>query len=108
MTLFLERPYFAHVNDHGTEQIMKLFVTFVEQKANQLGAIPVLANDYSQSFPEDQFIRANYYLYISKSKGGAQYLDSFSGSAYASEAGRFESRMFWIARDADNSDTQCR
>ena len=43
-----------------------------------------------------EFIRAKYYMYISASKNGEQYLDSLGGMAGASEEGSYEEGYFLL------------
>ena len=51
-------------------------------------ATPVLAICYEEQCGASDFVRMKYALYISKSKGGAQYLDSLDGQV-KSLTGRF-------------------
>ena len=47
-------------------------------------ATPVLAICYEEQCAASDFVRMRYALYISKSKGGAQYLDSLDGQVKVS------------------------
>ena len=43
-----------------------------------------------------EYIKSNYYLYISKSKNGSQYLDSLYGEASVSDSGDYSSNIFLL------------
>ena len=93
LALFLERAYIAGVTPEITEQVKHLFIRIVKQKANKLNAMLVLSGEYP--FVET-FTRTALHLYISKSKGGAQYFDSLGGSAYVSNEGSYRSNSFYV------------
>lgn len=100
LVLFLEVPYFAHINEEEQEKVQRLFVDFVTEKASLLDAVPVLACKYSGCYEKEQYVRVGYYIYISKSKSGAQYLDSFSGEATASTEGSYKQNMLLVLKEA--------
>ena len=57
----------------------------------------VLSDSYKKYALEGkEFIRAKYYMYISASKNGEQYLDSLGGMAGASEEGSYEEGYFLL------------
>ena len=96
LTVFLERSYFASVNEKEIEAIKNAFISLIEEKAKNMDASPVLALAYCTQEALKRYVRAGYYLYISKSKGGAQYLDSLSGEAFPSQEGSYERNQFLI------------
>lgn len=100
LTLFLEHPYFSYLSDDESMKVKKLFTMLITRKADKLGAVGVLATDYMDCYEQDQYIRSGYYLYISKSKSGSQYLDSLGGSAAVSSEGSYQRNHFLIAEDA--------
>ena len=100
LTLFLERPYFSQLTDDETMEVKKMFTALITKKAGKLGAVGALAMDYRDCYEQDQYIRSGYYLYISKSKSGSQYLDSLGGSAAVSSEGSYQRNLFLIAEDA--------
>ena len=58
---------------------------------------PVLSDAYKKfALEEKQFIRAKYYMYISASKNGEQYLDSLGGMAGARKEGSYEEGYFLL------------
>ena len=86
LTLFLERPYISGVSPEITQRIQTAFVALVSRKADDMGAMLVLSCDYQDLRTED-FVYTRFYIYISKSKAGAQYLDSLNGHASVSDEG---------------------
>lgn len=57
---------------------------------------PVLAICYEEQCAASDFVRMRYALYISKSKGGAQYLDSLDGQVKVSREGSFKAFPFLV------------
>lgn len=90
LVLFLETPYFAYISEEEQEAVKQLFVELISEKAEELNAVAVLANAYYQSAMNKNFVRQGYYLYISRSKSGVQYLDSLSGEAGTSTEGSYK------------------
>ena len=99
LTLFLERPYFSGINETEAEKIKAAFVSLVQEKAKSMNAVSVLSLLYASEFIVEQYARVGFYLYISKSKGGAQYLDSLSGPAVSSKEGSYEKNLFLVIQD---------
>ena len=73
--LFLESIYTFGLNDIEKEEVMKLAVSLTTQKAAELGVVAVLARRYLGCYERDEYVLAPFYVYISKSKNGWQYLD---------------------------------
>ena len=96
LTLFLERPYFKNANYSETAVIKQMFISLVRKKAMQMLATPVLAICYEEQCAASDFVRMRYALYISKSKGGAQYLDSLDGQVKVSREGSFKAFPFLV------------
>ena len=99
LTLFLERPYLSGAGYSETAIISRLFIELVEKKAARMLAAPVLAPQYLDHHAADAFVRTTYYLYVSKSKGGAQYLDSMGGENSVSKEGSFKSAPFLVPQE---------
>ena len=99
LTLFLERPYFSGVNETEEKKIKTAFVSLVQEKAKDMNAVSVLSLLYASESIVEQYARVGFYLYISKSKGGAQYLDSLSGPAVSSKEGSYEKNLFLVIQD---------
>lgn len=97
LTLFLERPYISGVSPEITQRIQAAFVALVSRKADDMGAMLVLSCDYQDLRTED-FVYTRFYIYISKSKAGAQYLDSLNGHASVSDEGSYHSNRFMVRR----------
>ncbi|MCL2619646.1 MAG: hypothetical protein FWD97_01765 [Defluviitaleaceae bacterium] len=98
LIIFLERPYTAGVCDNTAEAIKAMYVELLSKKAEDMGAMLVLSNSY-EGISKD-FVRTSFHVYISKSKAGAQYLDSLNGSAYISDEGGYRSNVFYIHRNS--------
>lgn len=95
ITIFLEIPYISGISSEEKIKIMNMFVRLLQQKALGMNALLVLNNEYSAIKSED-FIVTKYYMYISKSKAGAQYLDSLSGQASVIDEGQYKANTFMI------------
>ena len=94
LTLFLERPYISGVNPDQKTQVTDLMIKLACEKADELGTILVLSRDYC---PRDQgFTQTLFDIYISKSKAGAQYLDSLDGEATVSAEGSYKANSFLV------------
>lgn len=96
MTLFLERLYVSRCSPEETEIIRRLFISLVREKAAAMDALPALASEYQGCIELGDFAMTGYYLYISKSKSGAQYLDSLYGQATVSREGSYYSSALII------------
>ena len=95
LTLFLERPYIAGVGPEVSQNIMRMFVELAERKAGELGTMLVLSGDY-RGMDISGYTWTRYAIYISKSKAGAQYLDSLGGQATVDTEGSYESSNFLV------------
>ena len=72
-----------------------MFIEVLERKAKKMNALLVLSNYYYLENLKD-YISTRYYMYISKSKAGAQYLDSLRGQATVSDEGQYRENNFLI------------
>ena len=72
----------------------------VIQKATELGAVSVLARRYVNCYARDQYVSSPFYVYISKSKNGQQYLDSLGGAATTSRKEKYVEGAFLVERAA--------
>lgn len=98
--LFLESVYTSRLNDIEKEEVMKLAVSLTTQKAAELGVVAVLARKYLGCYERDEYVLAPFYVYISKSKNGWQYLDSLGGAAYTSAKEEYVEHPFLVAQTA--------
>jgi len=98
LTLFLERPYFSGVDEKTKAKINELMIELASRKANTLGAVLVLSNDYHGTRSEG-FTYTKFSIYISKTKAGAQYLDSLGGEATVDTEGCYKSNTFLVRND---------
>ena len=96
LVLFLERYYEKKLTDEELDQAVNFAITAAKEKAKKLGARLVLSCYYHDDVKTDEYIKSNYYLYISKSKNGSQYLDSLYGEASVSDSGDYSSNIFLL------------
>lgn len=95
MTLFLERPYISGLGPEAKTQAAQALVELAKRKAEELGILLVLSQDYADYSPQG-FTQTRLHIFISKSKGGAQYLDSLDGEAAVSKEGSYQANRFLI------------
>lgn len=100
LILFLERIYTSGLNDEEAENAMKMAVSLVTQKAAAIGAVAVLARRYQDCYDRDQYVGSQFYVYISKSKNGQQYLDSMGGAAVTSHKEQYTGAVFLVEHAA--------
>ncbi len=106
LTLFLERPYFKGISEDKEKEVVNLAVGMLQKKAKQLQAELVLSDSYRKLILEEKkFIRAKYYMYISASKNGKQYLDSLGGMANVQDEGSYEEGYFLLQESFVNPKT---
>lgn len=87
LVLFLERCY-TSLDSSQSKTIDREFVKLAREKAKALGAKLVVSTDYYGDAVEGLRQR-DYYIFISYSKNGSQYLDSLTGQATESNAGDY-------------------
>lgn len=100
LILFLERIYTSGLNDEEAETAMRMAVSLVTQKAAAIGAVAVLARRYLGCYDRDQYVGSHFYVYISKSKNGQQYLDSMGGAAVTSHKEQYTGAVFLVDQAA--------
>ena len=100
LILFLERIYTSGLNDEEAETAMRMAVSLVTQKAAAIGAVAVLARCYQGCYDRDQYVGSQFYVYISKSKNGQQYLDSMGGAAVTSHKEQYTGAVFLVEQAA--------
>ena len=94
--LFLERYYEKNLTNEEMDQAVYLVFVAAKEKAKKLGARLVLSCYYQDDVKTKEYLKSNYYLYISKSKNGSQYLDSLYGEASVSASGDYSSNIFLV------------
>lgn len=83
LVLFLEKCY---TDSNDTKEVKNELIKLAYKKAKILGVRLVISREYNEDYkcikelPEKLVIKSNGYMFISKSKNGIQYLDSFGGS----------------------------
>lgn len=91
--LFLERLYTPCQGDERTELELAV-IHFISDKAKQAGIKAVLSKDYLK---EDGFEEKRVAIYITRSRAGKQYLDSFGGTKSnqaSTDAGKEDTYVF--------------
>lgn len=90
LILFLERCYTSMDGEHG-RAVRREFVKLALAKSKELGAKLVLAAKYASDDLEElqDFVKDSYYIFISYSKNGYQYLDSLSGQSKEENEGKY-------------------
>lgn len=104
LVLFLERSYVSSLGKDEERQVNRMFITLAMRKAQEIGAAVVLSSNYRETSAEMGFTAMQHYLYISKSKGGRQYLDSLGGSCNVTNEGSYRREtVMMLATREDNS-----
>lgn len=96
-TLFLERPYVSNVSGERMAAVKDMLLKLACTKAKELGTMLILSLDYSPRM--EGFARTRFDVFISKSKAGAQYLDSLDGEATTSVEGSYKTNSFLVKSD---------
>lgn len=96
LVLFLERYYEKNLSTEELDEAVNLALTTAKEKARKLGARFVLSTRYKDDVKRNEYVKSHYYLYISKSKNGSQYLDSLYGEASVSASGDYSSNTFLL------------
>lgn len=95
VVLFLERPYISGVGPEAKAEVVCQMIELAKRKADALGVLLVLSREYAGDKPQG-FTQTRLCLYISKSKGGAQYLDSLDGEATVLKEGSYSANTFLV------------
>lgn len=91
LVLFLERCY-TSMDGKIAKEVRREIVKLAIEKSKLLGAKLVLAQKYAEDDLEELkgFESEEYYIFISYSKNGFQYLDSLSGQAGEDNEGNYK------------------
>ena len=90
LVLFLERAYIKRLPGKERKNAISLLLRLVKEKADRLGAFPMISFEYSNMIDQEQLVRTDYFLYISATKGNTQYLDSLDGSNSITDTGKYK------------------
>lgn len=96
LVLFLERIYSPYYGDQLTK-IEEQFISLAREKAKELGAKLIISTSYD-NVDEDLFEKKDYYIFISYSKNGYQYLDSIGGQESESSEGSYKPSYLYIQK----------
>ena len=76
LILFLKHPYYAGIPAGQLSMVMENVIHLAEKKAEKIGAETVVSTSYREYVQErEDYAKANFYLYISKSKNGLMQLE---------------------------------
>lgn len=96
IVLFLEKSY-THLDTDQKDLIKTEFLKILLKKAEDMGAVLVVSTDYDsiikKMFPDLEKEKCK--LFITPSKNGVQYIDSFSRRVSASQAEDFMKNYFF-------------
>ena len=95
LVLFLERYYQSGLSEQEIRKAVNLTAMLVKEKAEKLGARLVLSSSYKNVLENKNYVLTNFYMYISASKNGSQYLDSLGGAAGVSDSGSYSCNTFF-------------
>lgn len=88
LVLFLEKVYTC---DNDLNKVKSIILELASKKAKELNVRLVVAKDYNDCLANSNFDMkkavSKGYIYISESKNGSQYLDSFEGRANRTAVG---------------------
>ena len=88
LIIFLEKAY-TTLDEYDFKEVYPMIIELLKEKANEMNATVVASRNYSRYVQND--CSSEYkYVFITASKNGAQYLDSFDGStssAYCYKSG---------------------
>lgn len=96
LVLFLERYYQSGLSEQEIRKAVNLTAMLVKEKAEKLGARLVLSSSYKNVLENKNYVLTNFYMYISASKNGSQYLDSLGGAAGVSASGSYTCNIFLL------------
>lgn len=97
LILFLEKAYISYLPEDMTQQAMELLFRFVKKKARQVGACFISSTHYKKWNPEGMVLM-ELAMFISKSKGGKQYLDSLGGANTVNQEGSYKRYFFLVEK----------
>lgn len=96
LVLFLERYYQSGLSEQEIRKAVNITAMLVKEKAEKLGARLVLSSSYKNVLENKNYVLTNFYMYISASKNGSQYLDSLGGVAGVSASGSYTCNTFLL------------
>ena len=99
LVLFLERAYIKRLPGKERKNAISLLLRLVKEKADRLGAFPMISFEYSNMIDQEQLVRKDYYLYISATKGNTQYLDSLDGSNSITDTGKYKKATIYTWKE---------
>lgn len=93
LILFLEKAYFSGINEKKQVLCVKHLLNFLKQKANAMHITKIMFSTMYDKYMNlcdiTDYSSVDCAVYISRSKSGVQYLDSFSGYNDISKEGQY-------------------
>lgn len=93
LVLFLEKAYFSGINEKKEALCVKHLLHFLQQKAGTMHITKIMFSTMYDKYMNlcaiTDYSSTNCAVYISRSKSGVQYLDSFSGFNDISKEGKY-------------------
>ena len=99
LVLFLEKAYIKRLPEKERKNAISLLLRLVKEKADRLGAFPMISFEYSNMIDQEQLVRTDYYLNISATKGNTQYLDSLDGSNSITDTGKYKKATIYTWKE---------
>lgn len=96
LVLFLERYYQSGLSEQEIRKAINLTAMLVKENAEKIEARLVLSSSYKNVLENKNYVLTNFYMYISASKNGSQYLDSLGGAAGVSASGSYTCNTFLL------------
>ena len=94
LTIFLERPYFGHCDSVTSQKVRKMFCQYVMDKVGKMNARFLASDDYYDCDLTETSMR----VFISHTKNGVQYMDSFGGTNHRGDEASYNSCTCYKSR----------
>lgn len=108
LVLFLERAYVKGISEKLEQEMFRILLCMVREKAEKLSIPLLLSYDYICYVSEEKFLKESRYIYISATKGNEQYLDSLGGKhGIASEGKYLKAKVYLPIPQKDCEHKKC-
>ena len=93
--IFVERLYTSHINDEDRETCEQLIVKMLQQKVSDCNIDIFVCSEYYSLYPDVLHNKKHKRVFISHTKNGVQYMDSFGGEKSKSSEAQYISCMVY-------------
>lgn len=93
--IFIERLYTSHINDEDRETCEQLIVKMLQQKVSDCNIDIFVCSEYYSLYPDVLHNKKHKRVFISHTKNGVQYMDSFGGEKSKSSEAQYISCMVY-------------